>query len=242
MTYTVQHKRSGDINRRPLPNELEEGQVALNFNNDSPGMFFKTSSGLLVKAGPATISDTEPVASDLVNYQTFAVGELWIDSTNGVVSYWDGTEWVQTGAARVPTPSTPPADPEAGDLWYNSDSGVGGGRLYVWYVDGNTAQWVDASPTIIDGDYLKETGGTMTGTLNMGADILPTADSTYNLGSSSQRWANVHTGDLHLKNEGSQNDVDGTWGSYVIQEGEEELYLLNKRSGKKYKFLLEEVN
>ena len=44
-----------------------------------------------------------------------------------------------------------------------------------------------------------------------------------------------------MNNEGSQNDVDGTWGSYVIQEGEEELFLINKRSGKKYKFMLEEV-
>ena len=44
-----------------------------------------------------------------------------------------------------------------------------------------------------------------------------------------------------MSNEGSQNDVDGTWGSYTIQEGHEDLFLLNKRTGKKYKFLLQEV-
>ena len=176
MTYTVQHKRSGDINRRPLPTELEEGQVALNYNNDSPGMFFKTSSGLLVKAGPATISATAPVASDLVNYQSFAVGELWINSSTGTVSYWTGLAW----------------------------SEASGG---------------------IDSD----------------GNFVPNVDCTYSLGTPTNRWSNVYTCDLVMNNEGSQNDVDGTWGSYVIQEGEDDLFLINKRSGKKYKFMLEEV-
>ena len=40
----------------------------------------------------------------------------------------------------------------------------------------------------------------------------------------------------------SENSVDGTWGSYTIQEGENDLFLLNNRNGKKYKFNLTEVN
>ena len=70
---------------------------------------------------------------------------------------------------------------------------------------------------------------------------LPGADNTYDLGSYSKRWANVHSMDLNLSNEGSQNDVDGSWGSYTIQEGENDLFLLNRRNGKKYKFNLTEV-
>ena len=58
----------------------------------------------------------------------------------------------------------------------------------------------------------------------------------------SNRWRNVYTTDLQLSNEGSQNDVDGTWGSYTIREGEDELFLINRRNGKKYKFNLTEVN
>jgi len=45
-----------------------------------------------------------------------------------------------------------------------------------------------------------------------------------------------------MSNEGSANDVDGTWGSYTIQEGEDDLFLLNRRNGKKYKFNLTEVS
>ena len=48
--------------------------------------------------------------------------------------------------------------------------------------------------------------------------------------------------DLHLSNEGTQNEIDGTWGNYTIQEGENDLYLLNRRNGKAYKFNLTEIN
>jgi len=70
----------------------------------------------------------------------------------------------------------------------------------------------------------------------------PAANNTYDLGSSTQRWRNVYTNDLNLSNEGSANDVDGTWGNWTIQEGEDDLFLLNRRNGKKYKFNLSEVN
>ena len=72
--------------------------------------------------------------------------------------------------------------------------------------------------------------------------ILPGSNNAQDLGSSSTRWRNIYTNDLNLSNEGSSNDVDGTWGSYTIQEGAEDLFLVNKRNGKKYKFALTEVS
>ena len=71
---------------------------------------------------------------------------------------------------------------------------------------------------------------------------LPTDNNTYDLGSSSLRWRDIYTNDLNLSNEGSANSVDGTWGDYTIQEGESDLFLINNRSGKKYKFNLTEVS
>ena len=70
---------------------------------------------------------------------------------------------------------------------------------------------------------------------------LPAANNTYNLGSSSLRWANVYTNDLNLSHEGGANEVDGTWGNFTIREGEDDLFLINKRNGKKCKFNLTEV-
>ena len=43
-------------------------------------------------------------------------------------------------------------------------------------------------------------------------------------------------------NDGSGNSVDGTWGDYTMQEGENDLFLINNRNGKKYKFNLTEVS
>ena len=74
------------------------------------------------------------------------------------------------------------------------------------------------------------------------SNILPDGDNTRDLGSSTKRWANVYVGDMQLSNEGATNDVDGTWGSYTLQEGADDLFLINNRTGKKYKFKIAEVN
>lgn len=78
--------------------------------------------------------------------------------------------------------------------------------------------------------------------IDLAGQVLPGSDNAQNLGSSSKRWKNIYSADLHCSNKGSKNDVDGTWGDYTIQEGESDLFLINNRSGKKYKFNLTEVN
>ena len=87
-------------------------------------------------------------------------------------------------------------------------------------------------------------GGSLTKrmTIDSSGHVLPATNDTYDLGSSSLRWRDIYTGDLNLSNEGKTNDVDGTWGNYTIQEGESDLFLINNRSGKKYKFNLTEVS
>ena len=72
--------------------------------------------------------------------------------------------------------------------------------------------------------------------------LVPATNDTYDLGSSSLRWRDIYTGDLNLSNEGKSNDVDGSWGDYTIQEGESDLFLINNRTGKKFKFNLTEVS
>ena len=62
--------------------------------------------------------------------------------------------------------------------------------------------------------------------------------SQVDLGTSGSPWRNLYINDLNMSNKGKQNDVDGTWGDYTIQEGHEDLYLLNHRTGKKFKFAL----
>ena len=81
------------------------------------------------------------------------------------------------------------------------------------------------------------------GRLDVKGDLVPTAHNNSDLGSPSNRWANIYSADLQLSNENNHegNEIDGTKGSWTIQEGEDDLYLLNRKNGKKYRFKLEEI-
>ena len=48
--------------------------------------------------------------------------------------------------------------------------------------------------------------------------------------------------DLQLSNTGTEgNEVDGTEGSWTLQEGDENLFVINRITGKQFKIRLEEV-
>ena len=72
--------------------------------------------------------------------------------------------------------------------------------------------------------------------------VTPWTNGNLNLGSSSKRWANVYTTDLQLSNEGKTNDVDGTWGDWTLQEGENDVFMINNRTGKKFAITMREVS
>jgi hypothetical protein len=83
--------------------------------------------------------------------------------------------------------------------------------------------------------------GTQRAQIDTSGHFLPMSDNSYDMGNGSYRWRNVYTGDLHLSNKGSANSVDGTNGDWTIQEGETDLFILNNKTGKRFKFKLEEV-
>ena len=104
--------------------------------------------------------------------------------------------------------------------------------------------WTDVSAREAGLEFYTRSGSSFSKYLVIGHDgtVTPGFNSSQDLGSNSMRWANVYTGDLHLSNESKGgNDVDGTTGNWTVQEGEENLYLINNRTGKKYKFALEEI-
>ena len=73
--------------------------------------------------------------------------------------------------------------------------------------------------------------------------VLPGANNTYDLGSTAKGWRNVYMNDLNLSNmKGNTNDVDGTQGSWTIQEGKDDLYIINRLNGKKFKIKMEEIS
>ena len=79
--------------------------------------------------------------------------------------------------------------------------------------------------------------------LQVDGHIVPESDNSSDLGTVALQWRNIYTADFHLNNTRKEegNDVDGTKGDWTIQEGKEDLYLLNNETGKKYKFNLTEI-
>ena len=70
------------------------------------------------------------------------------------------------------------------------------------------------------------------GTSGNSSGLIPNATNTFDLGTPDFRWRNMYTGDLHLKNER---------GDWTVIEEEDFLTLTNNKSGKRYKFVVEEI-
>ena len=91
-----QHLRSSTANKRPLPGSMSDGQIAINTNTSSPGLFFKDSAGALVKVGPVHVGSTAPNVSPAGGGETGnTVGEQWLDTSGStyVFKVWDGSAW-----------------------------------------------------------------------------------------------------------------------------------------------------
>ena len=100
-----------------------------------------------------------------------------------------------------------------------------------------------ATRMTINSSGIDVTGTVTSDGLNIDGHIIPGTTDAYDIGSASNVIRNIYTGDLHLSNESKSegNKVDGTKGNWTMQEGEEHLYIINNKSGKKYRFALEEI-
>lgn len=280
MSFKVQHKRSSEPHRRPSPAELLEGQFGVNFDSESPGLFYRTAQNSLIKVGPPHLGFIPPQP---IGHNQLSVGELWADPSdpNDVLfKMWDGQKWIRVGGIGG-------ADIWVGDIHVAGDAFLGEGcqeskviingetemkcpitvsgcfqsdllpcETLTYSLGSDEKRWKTVYAGNIDvddatlghncndlitikGAAVFECGVSFTGCV--GSHLVPCSNNTYDLGSSSARWRNVFTGDLNLSNEGGENEVDGSWGSYTIQEGHEDLFLINRRTGKRYRFNLEEV-
>ena len=111
----------------------------------------------------------------------------------------------------------------------------------AFHGDGSSLTGIDASSLSSGGSVIVQASASAV-TVTAGKHLNPATTNTTDLGTSSLRWRNLYTQDLQLSNESSGgNDVDGTWGDWTLQEGENDIYMINNRNGKKYKINLTEV-
>ncbi len=110
--------------------------------------------------------------------------------------------------------------------------GTHSGASTIYYVAANS------------GSHLFHFGGAYK--LHMtGSTVKPQTGVTLDLGTSTDRFDNIYVNDLQLSNKSKKdtggNDVDGTWGDWTLQEGENDVFMINNRNGKKFKIKMEEV-
>ena len=93
----LQHLRSSTADKRPTPAAMSDGQLALNTNLVSPGLFFKDSNGDSVKIGPVHVGTTAPNVTPGAGGQAGnSKGEAWLDTTaaNPILKVWNGSAFV----------------------------------------------------------------------------------------------------------------------------------------------------
>ena len=159
----LQHLRSGTAHKRPIPAAMSAGQIAINTNETSPGLFFKNSNGDLVKVGPVHIGTTAPnanpastAATALVSgtvYQILTVGTTDF-TTVGAGSNTVGHVFTATGAGTGTGTVSGQQGVEKGEQWLDTT----GGKYVLKIYDGSA--WRSESGTFVD-----SSGDTMTGAL-----------------------------------------------------------------------------
>ena len=119
-----------------------------------------------------------------------------------------------------------------GATWSTTDKGY-----KILYSDGTNV--VDITADLGDITAGDVTSGSITATGN----IVPGANDTYDLGAVSNVWRNIYTGDLHLSNKFKEkgNIVDGTKGNWTLQEGKNDIFMINNISGEKFKINLSKI-
>jgi len=113
------------------------------------------------------------------------------------------------------------------------NKGVVSEHLARFVADGHVGLYYDSSLKF----YTQSTKNVSAG------HFYPESNNTYDLGHSSYRWANLYVNDMHFANSPENtNSVDGTWGDWTLQEGDENIFMINNRTGRKYKMGLVEVS
>ena len=114
-------------------------------------------------------------------------------------------------------------------------------------VTANTFFGSGSNLTGIDATALKDGSGnvivqasSLDVVVSAGKTFKPATTNSTDLGTTNERWRNLFVNDAHFSNEGSSNSVDGTWGDWTLQEGENKIFMINNRTGKKYSLKMEE--
>ena len=118
--------------------------------------------------------------------------------------------------------------------------GSSGGGIVTYFGDGSQLSGVDATSLKDSSSNVIVQASSLDVVVSAGKTFKPATTNSTDLGTTNERWRVIYTNDLELSNKGSQNSVDGTWGDWTLQEGEDKIFMINNRTGKKYSLKMEE--
>jgi hypothetical protein len=94
-------KRSAVASKRPTPAQLDIGELSLNYDQGTPGLFFEDDAGAIRKIGPTEVGGTAPNVSP-AGQSGNSIGEMWLDnSSTALLKTWDGAAWQVAGATTI---------------------------------------------------------------------------------------------------------------------------------------------
>ena len=105
MAVNILLKRSSTANKRPTAAQAPVGELVLNYDTNTGGVFYQDAGGGIVKLGPAQVSATAPNATP-VGSSGNSAGEFWYDTANSLLKVWDGAAWQSAGTANAVTSVT----------------------------------------------------------------------------------------------------------------------------------------
>jgi len=200
---------------------LDKGSDLFFYVSGSAGTRGTTTAGTALFGGDLVVSGSLSAQGDIVEI----TGSLIV--TNGIsgslTKLTDGTSYLVAGS------NVSIASSSNGSIVISStaSASVAGNNSNVQF---NATGSFSASPNF---NFYSPGTLALTGSLEMKGDILPDANTTHSLGSSNKRWANVYTGDLHLRNDR---------GDWTIVEERDYLCVVNNTTGRRYKMMLQPLD
>ena len=147
---TIRLKNSVVASKAPAAVDLVLGEVALNANSASPALYFKDNADNIIKLEPG--SGVEPSPTPPVSPSP---GDLWYDTGNNTLNYWDGSNWESvSGGVESVNGETGVVVLSLGDLEGVTLAPLSNGDIIAW----NGSAWVNtaAPPADISGSSISD--------------------------------------------------------------------------------------